>query len=59
MEPIVELWCHFVGVTDPVAIQVATGAVAGGALLFLAYITFLAVFMGAALIPAVLRYIFD
>lgn len=33
----VDWWCHLIGISDPVAIQVAAGIVAGGAALAVLY----------------------
>jgi hypothetical protein len=38
MESFVNWWCHLIGITDTMAIQVATGVVGGGLALLIALI---------------------
>jgi hypothetical protein len=38
MESFVNWWCHLIGITDIMAIQVATGVVGGGLALLIALI---------------------
>ena len=38
MESLVNWWCHLIGITDTMAIQVATGVMGGGLALLIALI---------------------
>lgn len=33
MEAFVTWWCHFIGITDPIAVQTAVGATGAGSLI--------------------------
>jgi hypothetical protein len=39
MEKMVEWWCNFVGITDPTAVQIATGVFGGGLALVAIFVT--------------------
>lgn len=41
----IEWWCHLIGITDPTAVQIATGIVAGGSALGLLYFGLMMVLM--------------
>jgi hypothetical protein len=54
MQAAVQWCCAYRGLTDPFAIHVATGVVAGGVMLYVVYVAWIYLWMGLAIIRGLL-----